>query len=306
MSKPKIQLAILNTLCFYDLFSFPLTNIEIIDNLWQYSASYRELHLVLKEMLSNQTIGFADGFYFLPGRNNLVSIRKKRHLSSIKKRFQIEREKWLFSLSPFISMIGIANTLAYSNAKPDGDIDLLVVARPGRLFTARIFLTFWLMIFGRWRHGRHIKNRYCLSFFLTEDNLQLNKIKFPENDDIYLVYWTKWLTPVYSPKPQISSNYFIQNKWIKSFLPNANFINTYTQTDRPSFLAKFLELLFDGGLGDLLEKVLSYLMMTKIKSRTIEFDIDGTIASTQILKFHPAGKRKDYLQKWQSLCEKNY
>jgi hypothetical protein len=201
-------------------------------------------------------------------------------------------------------MIGIANTLAYSNAKPDGDIDLLVVARPGRLFTARLFLTFWLYIFNRWRHGRYIKNRYCLSFYLTSNNLDLEKIKFPQDDDVYLIYWTKWLTPSYCPDFDAATAYFQKNQWIKTYLPNTKFINTYQHTDQPSYLAKFTELLLDGGLGDLFEKILSRLMMSKINSKTKQFDIDGTFVSSQILKFHPSGKRKDYLQKWQSLCKK--
>jgi hypothetical protein len=299
-----IQQSILRTLAFYDLFEFPLTNLEIIDNLYQCEASTDDILSAIKDLASQGKIGFQDGFYFLAQHDRYVPIRKERYLATFKKWHLINKEKYLFRLSPFIKMIGIANTLAYSNAKADGDIDLLVVAAAGRLFTTRLFLTFWLVIFGRWRHGRNIKNRYCLSFFVTDDHLDLQSLHFPDSDDIYLTFWTKWLKPWYCTNSEIANQYFVKNQWIKKYLPNTVFANTCYQKDAPGALARFFEILLQGPLGDLLEKLLRYFMTAKIRRTHPHDDIDGIVVSDKMLKFHPAGKRKDYQQKWQSLIEK--
>ncbi len=293
-----IKQAILATLNFYDLFDFPLTNFEIFDNLWRCRAENSDVFACLDELKLHKSINFSEGFYFLPGREQIVSIRQKRYLDSFHKKQQLIREKWLFSLAPFVDNVAIANTLAYSNAKQQGDIDILVVTRPGRIFTARIFLTFWLLMFNRWRHGQSVKNKYCLSFFLSSDNLDLSRLKFPDTDDIYLSYWTKWLTPYYCTDKKAEETYFQNNSWIKTNLPNTNFFNTNLYQDQKSYFARFFELLLHGGLGDVLEKILHQMMLYKIKNKTKEFHIDGTIASDQILKFHPNGKRREYEQKW--------
>jgi len=294
----KIQSAILDTVNFYDLFDFPLTKGEIIDNLWKVKADSVEIIKQVDELITDKILDNSESFIFLSGRQELVNIRKERYLSSFHKLQQIDKEKWIFKLSPFVKMIAIANTLAYANAKPDGDIDILVVTQKGRLYTTRVFLTFWLLILNKWRHGKYVKDRYCLSFLVSEEGMDMSRLKFSDSDDIYLCFWTKWLKPWYITDKNIANRYYSENKWVKKFIPNTAFINTKRKVDEKYFTTKFFELLLHGGLGNLIEKILAKMMLYKIKRNTKQFDIDGTIANDKILKFHPAGKRTEYEIEW--------
>ncbi len=294
----KIQSAILDTVNFFDLFDFPLTKAEIIDNLWKCEAKSVDIIDQIDILIRENILSTGESFIFLSGRQDLIKIRKERYLSSFYKLQQIEKEKWMFALSPFVKMIAIANTLAYSNAKADGDIDILVVTQKNRLYTTRIFLTFWLLLLGKWRHGNNVKDRYCLSFLVTEDNIDMSNLKFPDSDDIYLCFWTKWLKPWFVTDNTVAKRYFTENIWVKKYIPNTMFFNTNNKVDGKYFIAKFFELLLHGGLGDLLENILSRMMQYKIKRNTINFDIDGTIADHKTLKFHPSGKRTEYEKRW--------
>lgn len=75
----------------------------------------------------------------------------------------------------------------------DSDIDLFVVVKNGRLFTARFFLTGLLHLLGVRRHGRKIAGRFCLSFFIDDSDLCLKKIAI--KDDYYLMYWCHTMIP---------------------------------------------------------------------------------------------------------------
>src|SRR3989338_8633583 len=58
----------------------------------------------------------------------------------------------------------------------DSDIDLFIVARAGRLFIVRSFSILILHVLGVRLHGKKIKGRFCLSFFIDDTALDLSKI----------------------------------------------------------------------------------------------------------------------------------
>ncbi|MFA4931019.1 MAG: hypothetical protein WC570_04105 [Patescibacteria group bacterium] len=299
-----ITKSILKTLCFYDLFDFPLTNTEIYDNLWQHRCSFVACQRAIDQMLDHGLIGYGHGFYHLPGRDKLVKIRQQRYVYSFKKWHLIKKYAWLWPLIPSLKMVGVVNTLAYSNAKVDGDIDLLIITDKRRLFTTRLFLTIWLLVLNMWRYRKlTVANKFCLSFFLTENNLNLKKLLLSDAD-AYLIYWTKWLRPVYCADINVANRYWRQNQWIKDFLPNAGFPNLVIKADRPNGIALFWRWLLDGWLGDMIENMLAKMMLAKIKKNDPVDDKDGIMANAKILKFHPQGKRMEYAKKWREKINK--
>lgn len=293
----QIEQSILTTLKFYDLFEFPITNAELYDFLWGTKCELYEFDRALSNLVRQNEVKFYTGFYFLPGRAKLVQIREERYLASFRKWQIIKRWRWIFGCVPFIKMIGISNTLGYSNAKEEGDIDLLVVTQKNRLFISRSILTIYLWLIGKWRHGKRIKNRFCLSFYLSENNLDLNNLKTRE-DDIYLIYWIKWFKPIWCTDKKVSQNFVNKNNWIKKYLPNIVWINQIASEDGNNWWGRFSAWILSGKFGDFLEKNLKNWQLNKIKKNTINFSKDGIMAKADILKFHPEGKREEYYQSW--------
>lgn len=289
--------AILATLHFYDMFDFPLTNLEIFDNLLFDNSSSSEVLTAIKELQHENLIGFDQGFYHLANRGEIVTTRKRRYLESYYKWQIIKRYRFIFHQAPYVKMVGVANTLAYSNAKPDGDIDLLVVIKRKRMFVGRLILTALSLLFDMWRWGGRVKNRFCLSFYLSEDNLDLSSIKLP-HEDVYLAFWTKWMKPIYCDDPKVAERYWRKNNWINSYFPNTKFVNQVNLIDQKGRIKKFLEWGLSGWLGDQLENILMKMQLNKIKQNTPISSVDGIMANKNILKFHPAGVRERYFQDW--------
>ncbi len=298
----QIRFSILSTLAFYDLFEFPLTNLEIYDNLWQTQCEIQDCLRILTELVKQKKIYRLQGFFGLAGRESLVNMRKKRYLSSYHKWRMIEKYRWVWASVPFIKMIGVSNTLGYGNAKEKGDIDLLVITKKNRLFTVRLFLTFWLLILGKWRHGKNIANRFCLSFYTTEKFIDFQRLMMNKND-IYLIYWLKWLRPIWSTDINLAERWWKKNKWVENYLPNTMMVNPVLQIDHLNWWGKFTEKILLGFWGDWFESFLAEMQLKKIKKKTPVDNIDGAMASKDILKFHPEGKRREYARKWQKIVK---
>jgi len=112
----------------------------------------------------------------------------------------------------------VCNTLSGAGLTEGSDIDVFVVVRKGRLWLARFLATLALSVWGLRRTKRKIKDKVCLSFYVTDDSLNLSKIAL--NNDVYLMYWIAQLIPIYDP-----DNLYLSvqraNQWVKQSLPNA-------------------------------------------------------------------------------------
>ncbi len=80
----------------------------------------------------------------------------------------------LLRLAPFVRMIGLTGSLAAGKATAESDIDFFIVAKPGRLWSARFFATCLVHLIGMRRYGRKISGRICLNCYQTSDHLEVS------------------------------------------------------------------------------------------------------------------------------------
>jgi len=100
----------------------------------------------------------------------------------------------LIRMVPFLKLVCVSNNMSFGVVDGQSDIDLFVVAKKGRLYTARFFLNLFLKIFGlRVSRGKTF-GRFCLSFMVDEDNVDLADFRI--DDDVYLYFWAKRLLPI--------------------------------------------------------------------------------------------------------------
>ena len=144
-----LELSIIRTLAFFDIFSFPLTSLEIFKwlNVTDDSASatdqplltqpyfYSEVQQALNQLPDK--IQSKNGFYFLAGRSELINQRLKKYGYAANKFKRALGFSRIFSVIPYIKMIAVCNTLAYGNSSQAGDIDLFIIAQKNRLWLTR-------------------------------------------------------------------------------------------------------------------------------------------------------------------------
>jgi len=310
-----IHKSIIQTLAWFDVFDTPLTKEEIFRWLWNLRITDTlpagrqdhdiRIERVLQEMRERNDIGYLHGFYFLPGREELVD---KRQLSVvvIDKKMDIaskaaRRIRWI----PFFQAMFVCNTVASSSASHCSDIDVFIVIKKGRLWLTRLLITLTLTLFRLRRHGKMIANRICLSFYITDAHLDLSDVAIDE-PDIYMAYWIDQLIPVYDPE-DIRAQMLKQNTWAKELIPHAfqPFILHPRWRVEEGVIAKKIRRMFETvwakGYGDLIEaqakRMQEKKMMMNFRSVKNESDTRVVIDDT-MMKFHENDRRVQFREEW--------
>ena len=178
---------------FFDIFNHPLTHEEIKKYMYQYEVADWELREILA---LSPHIEQKNEYYFLKGKVENVYLRKKRQESIHKSWKRVFRFVPKLQHFPFVRMAAICNTLAFQTSDHNSDIDLFIVVEKGHLWIARLMITTYFHLFGVRRHGKKVAGRFCLSFFTTTDNLNLQHLA-KEPYDIYLAYWIATMVPIF-------------------------------------------------------------------------------------------------------------
>jgi O-antigen ligase len=298
--KTGIKEAIVRTIAFFDLFNYPLTLFEI----WKYlgvEASYDEVEAALSEPDLRAVIGEKIGFYFPIGREDSIEARHERQaLSHHKSKVAIRAAKILRHISG-MRLIAVCNNFSY---RPDSDVDLFIVVAKNRLWLTRLLSAVIMQIFGLRRYGKKIADRVCLSFYVTDDNLDLSSVAFA--DDPYFYYWLAWLTPIYDDI--CYADFWQKNQWLKQYLPN---VFSYRTGDERLVRDNYFSLLFkrlnnywfNSVVGNYLERTVKIVQLSKMAkniSSVAAADDTRVVINDRMLKFHEQDRRAEYRERMEA------
>jgi len=305
-----LEKSIIKTIAYFDVFNFPLTTLEIWKWLYRPGEKYtlqqvREA-LATSDWLSSR-LSLQEGFFSLKNRDNIYLLRKQNN-NWAERKFQktVRLVKILRCLS-FIRMIAVCNNLSYSNSRETSDIDLFIITRKNQIWLARFFSLYILkMLRGRPSPDNH-QDKFCLSFFIDEDYLNMQKVTLGQHD-IHFVYWVSQFLPIYDPDG-LYEKFFLANDWVKEYVPNI-YPNQFVGQVKPSNFSRAIEKIFVGiGYIPWLAPSLYYLirrLQIKIIDRNMQamVNIDTrVIINERMLKFHSNDRREQYFHQWKDLVK---
>ncbi len=313
IAEKKLEKAILSTLVYFDLWDFPLTAWEIYVYLYlpldrdRKKISFFEIQESLqKSSYLKDRVGRKKGFYFLKQRGKIVEIRESRLLIARRKYQKALLFARIARFFPFVKMVAVCNTLAFSHSRFSSDLDFFVITSKARIWSARFFLIIFLSLLG-WRPTkRRARDKICLSFWAAEDAPSLESLCVGQ-DDIYLKYWIASLVPVYDTGG-VYSRFRRKNRWIKVSLPNTLFCSVH-----PIHRVKRLPRWRDGA-----GKICSFFWFDKMEKMVRFFQIrfmndilkkqsqekKGVILTQKILKFHIHDQRENIQKKYRALWKR--
>lgn len=300
-----MQKAIIQTLAFFDIFDYPLTSWETWKYLYGKKAEYTETFFQLQELLREGRICEEQGMYFFPGRENIAALRRKRYNFAETKYKRALFAARLISLVPFVRTLCVCNSLSYSNASPESDIDFFIVTEKKRIWTVRFFSIALMKLF-RLRISHEVKqDKICLSFFLASDSFHLKHIALPENDT-YLLYWISLLSPLYDEAGTLK-NFWNMNSSLLSGLPNVfpkslSPRRTLRRAAMRSIVKHGIEKLLRGSVGNALENFLRGIqrkIMPKPLLELAQTSPSHVVISDSILKFHSNDRRRLFQEQWE-------
>ncbi len=279
-----LETAILKTVAYFDIFDYPLTTFEI----WQYLEQKTTLSEVIT-ILQNSTLPLEKkfGFFFLPGRIELVAIRQERYRISDKKIKKLKRRLYLIQWLPGIELICLANNIGTHNLRRQSDNDLFIITRQGRLWTTKLWATLILALTHLRPTTKHNTDRLCLSFLIDDSALDLSSCRL--ETDAYFTYWLAGLVPLYGNQ-NLYKKLLNTNQWFSDALPNWSLVNNQpsyrfhkkiTTSLPPKILKNFFETAAKYFHGKLMAKDLQTLAN---KNKQV-------IITDHILKLHTFDRR---------------
>lgn len=217
----ELQIALINTTIFFDLFSHPLTAYE----LWRYlniEASFDEVRQELEILIQLGLISLKNGFYFLPTKESLVRIRQERyHFANRKLKIAFKAVR-LFKLLPTVRFVALSNLIGRHNLRDGSDIDIFIIAKKNRIWITRLFCAGLMKILRRRPSPGKKRDKICLSFYIDEDHLDLSSLTDGPTD-YYFHFWLAGLYPLYDMGAYYH-RLMDKNNWLKLYMPNGDFL----------------------------------------------------------------------------------
>jgi hypothetical protein len=299
-----IEKSIIATISYYDIFDYPMTGFEV----WRYLVAANKYGDDVAESLSlklhrieagdilvaldeseflREKIGQKFGFYFLRGREEIVKTRLWRKKLADQKWKKLRRSFRILSVVPYVRGIFVSGSLAMENSKDDSDVDIIVVAAAGRIWTVRTFMTLLIITLGIRRHGDKTKDRICLNHYITDQSL---RIPFPS---LYNAESYAHLVNVYAEDEEIFQRFQNENGWLREYLINRRIsqlksVRSLRRNRILYYVAKAGEFLLQGAGGDVSEKMFSTAESKKIRKDPLYARSGGRITiDDRQLEFHP-------------------
>ena len=240
-TKCMLNIAILNTLRYFDLFDYPLTMNEV----WQFlflpctfaneqsgggwpngqGMSLEQVANELESLCHDGTLSLVRGFYCLNGREQNIETREARHHLSIDKMRLARSEAQRLMCIPDVLGVAVSNSLSLRNSRQSGDIDFFVITKDNAVWQTRGVAASYAAVFDKRPHLNFKENKLCLCLFAAEHALDLEEYLLPEENnipDVVRIYWMATLKPLVGEEA-VWQKFYRANQWMNKFLPNLQF-----------------------------------------------------------------------------------
>ncbi len=212
-----MEKAILKTLIYADIFDYPLKTYQIHKWLIGKQVSLRQVEEALDRLNKKSKVKSKKGYFFLPGRNRLVTKRLSREKNSKSFFRRAKFTVWFIKFIPWIKLIGISGGVAVDNAEREDDIDLFIVTSKNRLWLSRILVISFLNYMGVRRKANmkpsQVAGKLCTNILVEEDKLEQT------NQDIFVAHEVLQMKVLWS-RGGVYKKYLEDNSWAFKFLPN--------------------------------------------------------------------------------------
>ncbi len=199
--------AILRTLAYADVFDSPLRSQEVWRALQGVSATLGEVeHALAGDELAGRVEKQGD-VHFLAGRAAVVATRAQREAAAERYFAWQGPAMELMARIPFVRMLALSGGAAHRTSLHRDDLDLFVVAKRGRAYTALVAAIVVTKL-------RGMRQDVCSNYVVDEDHLSIDV-----QHDVYTAHQLIHLWPALG---EVTYRRFWQaNSWVHEYFPNA-------------------------------------------------------------------------------------
>ncbi|MEN8957433.1 MAG: nucleotidyltransferase domain-containing protein, partial [Flavobacteriales bacterium] len=192
---------------------------------------------------------------------------------------------------PFVRGVYISGSFSKGVVNEGGDVDYFVISKHNRLWITRTILILYKKIF-----LFNSRKFFCLNYFISDENLEINQ------KNIFTA--TELFTLIPMVNTTLHQKLLEDNKWAEDFYDFKKIKPLKVKPFKISIFQSFIELFFNGNLGERLDIHLmnKTLMRWERKFPEMEnYDFKIAFKSTRnVSKHHPSNFQKKVLEKYEN------
>lgn len=235
-----------------------------------------------------------DEFYTLQNNYSLVQRRRKGNIKAKAMLKKAETIAAFLSTFPFVKGVAVSGSLSKNFADENSDIDFFIITEKNKLWLARTFMH----CFKKIAILQKKQDLYCMNYYVDEAMLQIKE------KNIYTATEIATLLPLRGV--QIFNDFFAENSWSKSFLPNHSLRISYVEETKDPFSKKAIELILRNPAGNLLNNLLMKLSIFQWnrKTRAGKLNKRGVVMSMDASRHHAKPNPLLFQKKFMDLYQK--
>lgn len=294
-----IKEAIFRVVSFFDIFDFPLTAFEI----WKYLSLKAELLEVeenLEELVRSGKLISQNNFFCLNSREKIIETRLKRYNYAERKFKKAKTVSKIFKFIPWIKLVAVGNLIGTSNLRDEGDIDFFIIAQRNRLWLTRLFSTVLMKLAAQRPTPGNEKDKICLSFYVSENNLNLENLSL-NKEDWYFIYWLINLEPIYD-KGGVYEDFINNNAWVHLKVPNWKRNKKGTRHEIKPLLSNIYTKVWDLFFYPFERSVYKFQMNRfPLEIKRLANQDSRVVINEEIIKLHTNDRRAEFLNNFNKI-----
>jgi hypothetical protein len=227
-----LEISILKTVAYFDVFTYPLTADEIVDFLDQ-PAEINSVLLCLDYLVETGCLYRLNQFY---STRNEIQLARRRTAGNTLAISHIEKAKSIAAFLhkiPFIKGIAISGSLSKKYADASSDLDFFIITSTHRLWIVRML---YAVIF-KFASLAGKRDLFCLNYFIDEEALEIKE------HNVFTA--TEIITLMPLTGEQLFIKFFDKNSWIYNHLPNGKPDFSYLIPAKKNIFKSFTERLLN-------------------------------------------------------------
>lgn len=271
--------AILHTLAYFEIFSYPLTAKEIFEYSPEPEMEFSTMLEKLETLVEAGLVFRLGSFYATRDIPEWATARVANNRRADRFLPIAMRMGRLIAQFPFVRGVCVSGSLSKHSMRPDSDVDFFIITHPERLWLARTLLVVFKKLFLLNSH-----KYFCVNYFIDTSHLEI------EEKNLFTAMETVTLLPL-NGKTQYQA-FCAANRWAWEQYPNFPSRPASNVPEPPAPLMKRVaEWLFGGKPGDWLDARCMRLTMYywQRKFRKLDPDIFEVALKSRryVSKHHP-------------------
>jgi len=294
-SLTKLEVAVVKTLLYFDIFNYPLR----LDEIFQFSgtkANQLSEISAATESLVKQRLLYSHGEFYSP-RDNVLNVERriKGNATAESLMPKAYQRACLIGKFPFVRSVMASGSLSKGYMDQNSDLDFFIVTAPRRLYVARMLLVLYKRIF-----LSNSSKEFCVNYFISSDHLEI------EEKNQFTATELATVIPMFGQ--HMYQDVLSTNAWLYNFFPNYQPRSSQPQQEKRSPVKNFLERIMNGIVGQVLDDWCMHLTQSRWEKlyRTQYNDSDFDIAfksKRHASKTHPRHFQKHVTNRLDEKCK---